>query len=163
MLMPKNKKSSFKILVIALSVLWLIYIFLMYNLFNNTKYKKTFTDTSLVCINNHCFDSKIAETDRQKQQWLMYVENLPIWSGMIFLYDDMWEHSFWMKNTLIPLDIIRIDNNFKIVDFTTMKPCKTEVCKIYKSSWYAQYILEINSGLIGEYWIEIWDKIEMKI
>jgi len=50
---------------------------------------------------------------------------------MIFIFQEEKKHSFWMKNTLIPLDIIWIDYNGKIVDIQTAKPCETAICPNY--------------------------------
>lgn len=66
---------------------------------------------------------------------------------MLFVYDEEKKYSFWMKNTLIPLDIIWIDKDHRVVDVQTVQPCKTEHCPSFTPKEQAQYILEINAGI----------------
>lgn len=69
--------------------------------------------------------------------------------GMLFIFNETGYHSFWMKNTLIPLDMLRLDEKGKIVDIQSAVPCETpnqEHCPIYQPQQPAQYVLEINAG-----------------
>lgn len=50
---------------------------------------------------------------------------------MLFIFDKQDRYTFWMKNTLIPLDMIRIDQDKKIVDIQSAKPCTTDICETY--------------------------------
>jgi hypothetical protein len=94
----------------------------------------------------------------------MYRESLSENDWMLFIFEENWIHSFWMKNTLIPLAWIRLDSNLKIVDIIQMDPCKTEQCPSYKPKSESQYVLEINQRLISEKWLlNIWDKCKLKI
>lgn len=115
-----------------------------------------------ICCNidtkNTCFDIEIADDNESRQLWLMYRESLPEYSWMLFVYTQPWAYSFRMKNTLIPLAGIWLDENLKIVDIIQMDPCKTEQCPSYKPNSKAQYILEINQRLISEKWLlSVWD------
>ncbi|MBO4203793.1 DUF192 domain-containing protein [bacterium] len=81
----------------------------------------------------------------------MYRESLPENAGMLFIFDEPAYLRFWMKNTLIPLEMIRLDENFNIVDIQEAEPCTTpnqENCPIYTPKSKAQYVLEINQGLM---------------
>ena len=51
--------------------------------------------------------------------------------GMLFVFEEQKKHTFWMKNTLIPLDMIRIDSGLNIVDIQTAQPCTSNVCSNY--------------------------------
>jgi uncharacterized membrane protein (UPF0127 family) len=84
----------------------------------------------------------------------MFRSNLPKDQGMLFLFPDEVERTFWMKNTLIPLDIIFIDREYKIVKIQQAIPCEEEPCNLYNSEKPAQYVLEINGGLAQEYGIK---------
>ena len=61
-----------------------------------------------MCYENHCFELEIADTPEKRELWLMFRESLAENQGMLFVFDrsDFW--SFWMRNTLIPLDIVRL-------------------------------------------------------
>ncbi|MBQ9554104.1 DUF192 domain-containing protein [bacterium] len=75
----------------------------------------------------------------------MFRENLEENKGMLFVFPEEKSHNFWMRNTLIPLDIIHIDSNHKVVDIISAPPCEEENCPIYKSEQQSQRSLEINS------------------
>ncbi len=116
-----------------------------------------------ICCNNNCFNVEIAANNKSRQLWLMYRESLPENNWMLFVFDEPWTYSFWMKNTLIPLAWIRMDSNFKIVDIIQMNPCDSSKCTTYTPKYNAQYVLEINQRLISEKWLlHIWDKCELK-
>ena len=98
-----------------------------------------------VSINDVVIEVEVADSDEEKARGLMYRESLDEDKGMLFVYDDENERSFWMKNTLIPLDILFIDAEKTIVDIQTMEPCKEEPCRNYISGSEAQYALEVNA------------------
>jgi hypothetical protein len=71
---------------------------------------------------DHQFDVDIAATSEQQETGLMFRKALQPNEGMIFPYDPPATVSFWMKNTLIPLDIIFIRANGSIARITTARP-----------------------------------------
>lgn len=66
----------------------------------------------------HHFTVDVAATPEQQEHGLMFVKSLAGDRGMIFPYDPPADVSFWMKNTLIPLDIVFIGAGGKIVRIT---------------------------------------------
>ncbi len=150
-------KKSYKITI------WIIiFILLLTTSFLVFKYEVWETDNPKICCNNNCFNLEIADTPESRQLWLMYRENLSDENWMLFVFDQLWTYSFWMKNTLIPLAWIRLDSNLKIVDIIQMNPCKIENCPLYEPKFDAQYVLEINQWLISEKWLlKIWEKCEL--
>jgi uncharacterized protein len=68
-------------------------------------------------------DAKVAVTTGERRRGLMEVEELPDGSGMLFLFDDERTGGFWMRNTLVPLDIAYIDANGVIGTVLAMDPC----------------------------------------
>ena len=105
---------------------------------------------SKVCIKENCFSVELAISNEEKQRGLMFKESLDKDKGMLFIYNEESKQSFWMKDTLIPLDIIWIDKYSKIVNIATVEPCKKDPCEIYSPDENALYILEINAGLTNE-------------
>ncbi|MBS3151151.1 DUF192 domain-containing protein [Candidatus Woesearchaeota archaeon] len=106
---------------------------------------------SKVCISNNCFRVEIADNPVERAGGLMFRKELEENSGMLFIFDSSGEHSFWMKNTLIPLDIIWIDENKEIVYiYENAQPCN-QVCNSVTPNKEAKYVLEINSGLVEKY------------
>jgi uncharacterized membrane protein (UPF0127 family) len=68
---------------------------------------------------------------------------------MLFVFDTMGIYPFWMKNTLIPLDIIWLDDTLHIVDSASMVPCVNNTCPIYTPIAPARYALEITAGQLA--------------
>lgn len=116
----------------------------------------------IVSFENKIFQVELAQTDAERQQWLMYRESLDEDKGMLFIFPDEWIHSFWMKSTLIPLDMIRINTisgENRVVDIQTAEPCTTPECEIYTPAWNSQFVLEINAWLAEKYWITTGDLV----
>jgi uncharacterized membrane protein (UPF0127 family) len=65
-----------------------------------------------------------------------------------------------MKNTLIPLDMIWIDKNWKIVDIKTAQPCSKDPCPSYTPSWSGLYVLELNAWLASLLWVQKWSTLQ---
>jgi uncharacterized protein len=80
--------------------------------------------------------------------------------GMLFVYPEEREFSFWMKNTLIPLSIAFIDSKRRIIDIQDMKPLDDEPPH-YVSAEPAQYALEVNRGFFEQRGVKIGDRVEL--
>jgi uncharacterized protein len=80
--------------------------------------------------------------------------------GMLFVYPDERERSFWMKDTLIPLSIAFIDSERRIIDIQDMKPLDDEPPS-YVSAEPAQYALEVNQGFFEERGVKVGDSVEL--
>ena len=104
-------------------------------------------------------NAEIADDNDEKAKGLMFREELDENYGMFFVFDDERELTFWMKNTLIPLDMIFIDGNLQIADIKNAVPCRKDPCELYKSSKPAKYVLEVNSGFSTRNNVKIGNKI----
>ncbi len=103
--------------------------------------------------------AEIANSPEKWQRGLMSREKLSEYGGMLFIFPDEQPRSFWMKNTLIPLDIIFVASNFTIVDIrASFQPCKSDPCESYRSV-PAKYVIEVNGGFIERNNIEVADKM----
>ena len=71
--------------------------------------------------------------------------------GMLFVFDHEAPLTFWMKNTLIPLDIIYFAHDGSFVSSTTMVPCTGDPCTIYPSRAPASYALEVPAGFLQQH------------
>ena len=65
---------------------------------------------------------EVADEPDERQNGLMFRYYLPDTVGMLFIFDDVKPHPFWMKNTFIPLDIAFIDEKLTITDIKWMEP-----------------------------------------
>lgn len=106
--------------------------------------------------------AEVANTKEKKGRGLMFRESLDEDSGMFFIFDSRSYYTFWMKNTLIPLDIIFISSSLDIVDIVYAEPCEEEPCESYKSKRPAKYVLEVNGNFTVRNNIEVGNRIIIK-
>lgn len=103
--------------------------------------------------------AEVADEPSEWQEGLMNRRTLNEQSGMLFVFDEEGPRTFWMKNTLIPLDMIFVAQNLTIVDIATMQPCTADPCQTYTSSAPALYVLEVNAGFAERNRIETGDTV----
>ena len=114
-----------------------------------------------VCFKTNCFSVEIADTEAEREKGLMNRESLGENKGMLFLYAQAGIYSFWMKDTLIPLDIIWFDRNRIITAIRTAPPCTDNLCPIINPNVAASYVFEVNAGTAKKIGMEIGDKIDL--
>jgi len=104
-----------------------------------------------VCIRGGCFEAEIAVTEAERAQGLMHRDALRRDRGMLFVFPEVGQHRFWMKNTRIELDIIFIGPNRRIVGIShRVQPCRKDPCETYGPAGDVAYALEIAGGLARE-------------
>ena len=94
-------------------------------------------------LNAATLNVALADTEKLRETGLMHISYLPEDEGMIFAYPDERMLYFWMKNTLIPLDIAFLDQNGKVIRVTHMEPLDET---LHPSGGLAMYALETNRG-----------------
>jgi uncharacterized membrane protein (UPF0127 family) len=87
--------------------------------------------------------AEVARTPEERETGLMFREKLEEGRGMLFVFPDLQTRSFWMENTLIPLDIAYLDENLLIVDIQPMEPLTTD---LHPSAKPAMFALEVPMG-----------------
>ncbi len=97
------------------------------------------------------FDIEIADDEYERETGLMYRKNMKDHQAMLFIFNDENPRYFYMKNTYIPLDIIFIDRNNKIVHIAKNAKPLDETTLASRSP--AQYVLEIKAGLSDDWGI----------
>jgi len=100
--------------------------------------------SNYVVLDGHKISVEIADSPIERQQGLMYRESLCDDCGMLFIFEMEANYSFWMKNTLIPLDMVFIDSEMNVVDVLHAQPCITEKCPSYIPKSASLYVLETN-------------------
>ena len=90
---------------------------------------------------------EVANTDELRAQGLMFRDQLRPGAGMIFFFERDGVYPFWMKNTLIPLDMIWIGADRRIAHLkSNVQPCRVEDCPSYNPEVEARYVLELAAG-----------------
>lgn len=102
-------------------------------------------------------DIEFAETSYEQQTGLMYRKSMEPKQGMLFVYTEEAMHSFYMKNTYIPLDLIFFGKDSSAVSFQENALPLDETS--LPSKVPAKFILELNGGKVEEWGIVEGDKI----
>ncbi len=113
------------------------------------------------CFGSVCLYIEIARTQEERAKGLMFRNKLADDRGMLFVFeeDDRW--GFWMKNTLIPLDIIWINRGGKVVDIVEgARPFPGDNPPTFRPVSKARYVLEANSGFAKKNSIKVGDSIQ---
>ncbi|TJY37251.1 DUF192 domain-containing protein [Pontimicrobium aquaticum] len=160
----KLNKLTKSLIVLALSSLLLLIVSCKEDKKIITPTKVTFKkegELSLIKAENDSviamFDIEIADNEYETQTGLMNRKSMKDSNAMLFIFPDMQMRAFYMKNTLIPLDIIYLDNNKTIVSIQeNAKPLDESSLP---SGSPAQYVLEINGGLSQKLNIQVGDKM----
>jgi uncharacterized membrane protein (UPF0127 family) len=117
-----------------------------------------------VCFGQQCFSVELAKTEAEREKGLMNRTQLDKNAGMFFIFDKEGVYPFWMKNTLIPLDIIWIGAFNKVVFISqNVQPCKSLICPMINPSARAKYVLEINAGVVKNFGIKTGDEVKLNI
>ena len=98
-------------------------------------------------LKGHRYTIELAEDDATREYGLMNRTEMADDHGMLFVFPNDEPRAFWMKNTKIPLDMIFIDKDRKVVSIRhDAPPCVTERCPAYMSNGPVRYVLELNGG-----------------
>lgn len=114
-----------------------------------------------VFIKGHRITAEVPMTYKERKKGLMFRDSMPDDHGMLFIFKTEGYHSFWMKNTRIPLDIAFIDKNKRIVSIHEMTPFDEK--NFHKSVKPASYALEVNAGWFKKYDIKTGDAVEFSL
>jgi uncharacterized membrane protein (UPF0127 family) len=108
--------------------------------------------------------AELAMTPDERARGLMFREKVFPGQGMLFVFDEEGTYAFWMKNTLVPLDILWLDRNRRIVHIRSdVPPCQADPCPSYGPERPALYVLELAAGGAKLYNLKLFDRLEFKL
>ncbi|MBI2867884.1 MAG: DUF192 domain-containing protein [Chloroflexi bacterium] len=117
-------------------------------------------------INGYAFRLEVAETGAEHARGLMDRPSLPLDEAMLFVFGKEDTYAFWMKNTLIALDILWLGSDGRIVDIQTMYPepgKPDQELRIYVPAAKARYAIEMNAGLAERYGFKSGMQVELSL
>jgi uncharacterized protein len=105
--------------------------------------------------------AELALTEAQRARGLMYRETILPDQGMLFVFEEEAARSFWMKNTLVPLDMLWLDRDRRIIHIERdVPPCKSDPCPSYGPGKPALYVLELKGGMAAVFGLKTHDKVD---
>jgi len=156
-------KIFLQILFIAVAIVSIVYL-LFYSAGRTLAPGTHQNINNKVCFGSHCFFVELAKTEGERERGLMDRTLLDKDKGMLFIFDKEGIYPFWMKNTLIPLDIIWLDGSGKVVFIgNNIQPCKSFICPSVIPAVNAKYVLEVNANIAESIGLGVGDLAVMNI
>ncbi|WP_266183894.1 DUF192 domain-containing protein [Dyella humicola] len=109
------------------------------------------------------FTTEFATNNASRERGLMMRTELAADHSMLFVFPEDDQRWFWMKNTLIPLDILYFDGHRKLVSVqANVPPCKADPCPSYPSDLPARYVLELAGGTAAKIGVQVGDELTIE-
>ncbi len=106
---------------------------------------------------------EVVDTEATRQRGLMFRTSLAPDAGMIFVFEAVGFYPFWMKNTLIPLDMLWLDPGARVVSIArSVPPCKTDPCPSYSPDADALYVVELVAGFARKHNVKVGDVLRLE-
>lgn len=106
------------------------------------------------------FNTKLAQDLETQKNGLMNKASMPKDEGLLFVFNESKIHKFWMKNTLIPLDIVFMNEEFEVVG--VVKNAVPHSLSMLSVDALSKYVFEMNAGLADKYGIKAKVKAVLK-
>jgi hypothetical protein len=108
---------------------------------------------------SHVVRVELADTDLKRERGLMFRKELPDGQGMLFLFDEERDHTFWMKDTLIPLDMIFVDGSGRVTTIVAnARPLTLEP----RTGGPARMVLEVPGGWARAHDVRVGDRMRVE-
>jgi len=108
---------------------------------------------------SHRVQVELADTDAKRERGLMFRRELPEGRGMLFLFDEEGDHPFWMKDTLIPLDLIFVDSSGRVTGIIARaRPLTLEP----RSGGPSRMVLEVPGGWAAAHGVRAGDRMTVE-
>ncbi len=120
--------------------------------------------TTVTLPDGTAITAEVVLTPQEQAQGMMYRPYLGDDEGMLFSFEEIAPRGFWMFNTLIPLDIVWIDSNKRIVEISEMTPpclgTDPRECPSYGGTIESGYVLELAAGRVAAHGLEVGDQLQ---
>jgi uncharacterized membrane protein (UPF0127 family) len=165
---PEQRKRLLEFIIVLVAV-FVVSVVIVFNYQAGLEQALRDRPTSTVTFFSHRDEGttihvEVAATEAERAKGLMNRSFLPVDQGMLFIFQREDVRSFWMWNTLIPLDMIFVSADKKIVYIRdNVQPCLTNDCPSYSSMYPAKYVVEVNGGFCKQNQIYEGQYIEINI
>lgn len=105
---------------------------------------------------------EVAQTPQEKATGLMYRTALADDRGMLFLFQPAQPISFWMKNTLIPLDMVFLRDGIVKEIASKVPPCTSDPCPSYGAGTNVDQVIELRGGRAAELGLKVGDRVTIQ-
>jgi uncharacterized protein len=103
---------------------------------------------------------EVVRSEAEQARGLMFREKLGPDEGMLFVFQESTDHAFWMKNTLLPLDMIFIDERREVAGVVERAtPLSTEPRSVGRPS---RFVLEVNGGFAAAHGVRVGDRVRFE-
>lgn len=141
----------------------LVSCFLFFYFFCGGCSRPTAQAINQVCFRDKCVKVEVVQKKEELHRGLQFRKSLDADRGMLFIFQKSRPYAFWMKDTLIPLDMIWMDDGRRIVHIEhNVPPCAADPCPRYTPRHEALYVLEINAGYARKIGIQLGDLAEFR-
>lgn len=142
-----------------LTLVFLLYLWIPLPFALAANYQENYN--SFIYIGDHEFQTEIANTLPKMQKGMMFRPHMKTNQAMIFVYPRVQRMQFWMKNTLIALDMLFFDAKGQLLEIkSNVPPCKTAACPTYDSRHHnILYVVELKAGTAEQLNIRVGDKL----
>lgn len=121
------------------------------------------TGPRIVFPNGFAYNVEVSADPELRAQGLMYRDQLRPGTGMIFFFPADGIYGFWMKNTMIPLDMIWIDSAYKVVQIKPdIPPCRIDDCPSFEPGVTSRYVLELAAGEAAKQGLKVGDVLRFE-
>lgn len=165
---PEQRKRLYEFIII-LAAVFIASVVIVFNYHAGVEQVLRDRPTSTVNFFSHRDEGatifvEVAATEAERARGLMNRSFLPPDQGMLFIFQDEDVRNFWMWNTLIPLDMIFVSADKKIMYIRdNVQPCLTNDCPSYGSMYPAKYVVEVNGGFCKQNQVYEGQYIEINI
>jgi uncharacterized membrane protein (UPF0127 family) len=120
-------------------------------------------DLATIGVGGQRLTVEVARTSQDRARGLMGRESLAPDRGMLFDFGGWGRHPIWMKNTLIPLDILWLDDGGTVIYIQrSAEPCRANPCPIYQPDRKARFVLELPGGGAGRLGVAVGDRLVLE-
>ena len=160
-LISAMKNIYYKSTIIAIAILTIVFSAWFYEKKFSKEASGDFVKNLTVFIDDTKINANVAQTNEERIRGLSGRLILSKSSGLFFIFNTTDYHGIWMKEMLFPIDIIWIDESYRIVDIKeNVDP--SSYPKVFTPQTKARYVLEVNAGFVKTHGVKVGDYIVKK-